>query len=113
MWAIIVALLIVALVLYSCDDGAWDHSSIVVRGKGVAKDIDWKTANLSACPSGITDPGFYSCDTNYGKATLLKDEGPLCEVHIHKFNGTIYGEYLKMKNIVRHNVPYSIKYTNG
>lgn len=85
------------------DEGGWDFETHVVRGGGVARKIDWRTANLPTCPPHATRAGFYSCRTNYGDATMLRrhPQGDDCEVHIHDFNDDIYGQPIKLKNIKR------------
>ena len=101
-------LLLGVLILFVCwllarDEGGWVFETRVVRGAGFARKIDWRTANLLACPPEVAKkPGFYSCRTNYGDATMLRrDAWGECEVHIHEFNDDIYDKPIKLKNITR------------
>ena len=94
-----ILLIIFIIVKVNHDNGPWEHSCKVVKGAGISKKIDWKTANLSICPDKINGNGFYSCITNYGEGTLLKGPQNVCEVHIHNFDNDIYGKMLKLRNI--------------
>lgn len=84
------------------DEGGWSFETRVVHGSKVARKIDWKTANLLACPPEAKQPGFYLCRTNFGDATLLRrDAWGECELHVHDFDSDIYGETIKLKRITR------------
>ena len=108
-----ILLIIFIIVKVNHDNGPWDHSCKVVKGAGISKKIDWKTANLSICPDKINGNGFYSCTTNYGEGTLLKGPQNMCEVHIHNFDDDIYGKKLKLRNIRKMDVPFKIVSTDG
>ena len=103
MWSLIFvgALIVFLWWLLVCDEGGWTFETEVVHGAQVSRKIDWKTANLLACPPHAKQPGFYSCRTNYGDGTLLRrDTGSECEVHVHDFDQDIYDRPMKLKNIV-------------
>ena len=97
----IILLIIFIIVKVNRDNGPWEHSCKIIKGKGISKKMGWKTANLSLCTYniGYRVNGFYSCTTNYGEATLLKRPKNACEVHIHNFDNDIYGKILKLRNI--------------
>jgi FAD synthase len=103
MWYLITAIVIIILILIKVNhiSGPWEHSDKVVHGHKKMREHDWKTANIVNCPKKTKELGFYSCTTNYGKGTLVRNAHH-CEVHIHNFDGDIYGEELKLKNIVQH-----------
>jgi FAD synthase len=90
-------------------EGPWEHSSKVIHGHGVAREADWRTANLTECPQSARERGFYSCMTNYGKASLIRSEHGTCEVHIHDFNGDIYGKEIKLKDLKQREIPFGLK----
>jgi FAD synthase len=115
MWYIIITILLIILIIVKLNHtiGPWEHSGKVVKGVGVSKKIDWKTANLSKCPDKINENGFYSCTTNYGEGTLLKGPQNICEVHIHNFDNDIYGKSLKLRNIRKIDLPFKIVSTDG
>ena len=94
-----ILLIIFIIVKVNHDNGPWEHSCKIIKGKGISKKMGWKTANLSICPYniGYRVNGFYSCTTNYGEATLLKRPKNACEVHIHNFDNDIYGKILKLR----------------
>ena len=107
-----ILLIIFIIVKVNRDNGPWEHSGKVVKGAGISKKIDWKTANLSICPDKINGNGFYSCTTNYGEATLLKRPKNACEVHIHNFDNDIYGKILKLRNIKKMDAPFKLVSTD-
>ena len=108
MWYLITAIVVIILILIKVNhiSGPWEHSDKVVRGEGISKEVDWKTANISKCPPKVNEQGFYSCTTNYGKGTLVRSTNQ-CEVHIHDFDGDIYGKELKLKDINMHKLSFS------
>ena len=115
MWYLIIVILLIIFTIVKVNhvNGPWEHSCKVVKGAGISKKIDWKTANLSICPDKINGNGFYSCTTNYGEATLLKGPKNMCEVHIHNFDDDIYGKRLKLRNIKKIDVPFKVVSTDG
>ena len=50
-----ILLIIFIIVKVNHDNGPWEHSCKVVKGAGISKKIDWKTANLSICPDKINE----------------------------------------------------------
>ena len=112
MWylSILVILIILIIIRMKQVDGPWEHSSKVVHGHGMARHVDWRTANLAECPKQTKGRGFYSCTTNYGKGSLIRSERGTCEVHIHEFNGDIYGKELNLKDIKQEEIPFGLTY---
>ena len=95
------------------DEGEWEHETMVVKGNGKFREIDWRTANLESPPPHVKQPGLYGCMSNYGRATMFKHTNGFAEVHIHNFNDDIYGKRLKLRNIRKMDVPFKIVSTDG
>jgi len=72
-------------------------SGTVKRGRGVAKEYGYKTANISI--EEELDCGIYNGVSQYGKTTIMSDGSNDVQCHIHDFNKNIYGEKLNIKNI--------------
>ena len=79
----------------------------VIRGAGLAKLIDWPTANLQQDVGKKLSCGFYMADTSFGKAIVLAwppsmviEKGGVLEVHIIKFDRNIYGQRLGLWNVI-------------
>jgi FAD synthase len=90
------------------DEGDWEHETMVVKGNGKFREIDWRTANLETPPPHVKQPGLYACMSNYGRATLFKHTNGFAEVHIHNFNKDIYDETIKLKHFEKHDFPIEI-----
>lgn len=112
MWLWILAFVVSVLLILKLKhmEGPWEYSGKVVHGHGMARHVDWRTANLAECPRNTQERGFYSCMTNYGKASLIRSERGTCEVHIHNFNDDIYGKELKIKDLKQEDIPFGLTY---
>ena len=86
----------------------WEYETVIIKGIGKSREIDWKTANLRDPVPAEGQPGFYSCMTNYGKGTILKHNNGSSEVHIHNFDEDIYDKTINIKNIERMDLPFHL-----
>ena len=109
MWYLITAIVVIILILIKVNhiSGPWEHSDKVVHGKGISKEVDWENGkSFKSVHPRSKNKVFYSCTTNYGKGTLVRSTNQ-CEVHIHDFNGDIYGKELKLKDINMHKLSFN------
>lgn len=112
MWYLLALILLIVVIIIKLQHvgGPWEHSSKVIHGYGMARHADWRTANLAECPRNSGEKGFYSCMTNYGKASLIKSDRGTCEVHIHDFKGDIYGKELRLKDLKQEEIPFGLSH---
>lgn len=79
-------------------------SGTVEKGRGVAKEYGYKTANITIKEN--LDCGVYNGVSQYGKTTIMSDGSNDIQCHIHDFNKNIYGEKLDIKNIKKLHTRY-------
>ena len=72
-------------------------SGTVEKGRGIAKDYGYKTANITIDKN--LQCGIYNGVSQYGKTTIMSDGSNDVQCHIHDFNENIYGKKLDIKNI--------------
>ena len=79
-------------------------SGTVKKGKGVAKEYGYKTANITIDQE--LQCGVYNGVSQYGKTTIMSNGSKNVQCHIHDFNKNIYGEKLDIKNIKKLHTRY-------
>ena len=79
-------------------------SGIVEKGRGVAKEYGYKTANITIDQE--LQCGVYNGESQYGKTTIMSNGSKHVQCHIHDFNENIYGKKLDIKNIKKLHTRY-------
>jgi len=68
---------------------------IVHKGKGIARERGFPTANIM----GSLSVGVYTGESGYGGCLIFVANPPEIEIHIIGFDKDIYGETIEVKNI--------------
>jgi len=89
---------------YFISENMTNISGTVEKGRGVAKEYGYKTANITIDKD--LECGVYNGISQYGKTTIMSDGSKHVQCHIHDFNKNIYGEKLDIKNIKKLHTRY-------
>ena len=101
----------------------FSSSGVIVKGKGIGRDLGFPTANISVKNKNkiIPSDGVYAVNIMYDKKTfkgmLNIGKNPTfanltssIEVHIFDFNKDIYGQYISVEFVKR--IRNEIKFSN-